>query len=133
MQTGLAEEITEIANDIERGKRVLTTRLSVLNQWFDVPARLSAFAIFIANRAIDSRQESCNEAEILFAEVRSLLNEQPEYRPTPSRFEAEALYRKLRSFQSEYWGWRWMSIRDIHNPHLFLIEESLNIYLRYCT
>jgi hypothetical protein len=129
MRTDIPEKLLKIADEIGEHGNVNLTRLVVLKKWFEKPDRLSAFAIWIAARAISRKGKTNGAAAELFRDAKTLLAGADRYCSKLDRQAAETLHGRLRDFQNEYQQQRWRPVRIVHNWNLMLIEQALAIYL----
>jgi hypothetical protein len=129
METDIPEKLLAIADDIAAHGNVNLTRLTVLKKWFERPARLSAFAIWVAARANSRKGKTAGVAAELFQEGRVLLAMVNPYAPQVDREAAQRLHDRLQAFQNEYMHQQWGPVRIVHNWNLMLVEQGLEIYL----
>lgn len=129
MRTNVPEKLLKIVDEIDEQGQASLTRLTVLKKWFERPERLSAFAIWVAARAISRRGKTSGAAAALFLEARTLLAGLDEITPKLTRHAARQLRDRLQDFQHEYKKQQWGSVRIVHNWNLFLVEEALSLYL----
>jgi hypothetical protein len=101
----------------------------VLKKWFVRPKRLSAFALWVAARAVSRKGKTGGVAAVLFLEARALLAGQDKVNQKLERQTAQRLHDRLRDFQNEYKNQQWGPVRIVHNWNLLLVEESLGICL----
>ena len=127
MQPNIAEKLLKIGDEIARNGNANLTRLTVMKKWFERPERLSAFAVWIATRAVSRKGKIGGAAAELFREAERLLVCADGRPPKPNRKAAEALHRRLVDFQDERHKLRWGSARIIHNWNLMLVEHALAI------
>ncbi len=73
MRTNIPEKLSNIVKEIDDRRGASLTRLAVLKKWFERTERLSAFAIWIATRAVSRQGKTSGAAEKLFREVRGML------------------------------------------------------------
>lgn len=128
MKTKIPEKLLKIAEDIAAQGDANLTRLTVLKKWFARPARLAAFAIWVAGEA-NSREKKTTGVAGLFKDGHALLGKVNPYAPQLNRNAAELLHRKLRNFQNECEHQQWGPVRIIKNWNLMLVEEGLAIFL----
>ncbi len=100
-----------------------------MKKWFEDPERLSAFAIWIATRAVSRKGKTSSAAAEFFREARTLLAGLDKYHPKLDLPAAQALHDQLRDFQNEHQNQRWGPVRIVHNWSLMLVEHGLAIYL----
>ena len=132
MRTSIPEKLLKIADEIDVHGHASLTKLTVLKKWFERPGRLSAFALWVAARAVSRKGKTGGAAAKLFREARALLAGLNKYKPKLNdRRAAEALHDRLRDFQNEYQNQRWGPVRIIRNWNLLLMEEGLAICLWY--
>jgi len=129
MQTTIPEKLLAIVDEIDANGSANLTRLTILKKWFDHPERLSAFAIWVAGRAVSRKGKTNGAAAELFKEARNMLSGIDRICPQPDRGAVQMLHDRLRNFQNEYQHQRWGRVRIIHNWNLMLVEKSLAIYL----
>jgi hypothetical protein len=129
MHSGIPEKLLALAQEIGAHGNASLTRLTVLKKWFDRPARLAAFAIWMGARAISRKGKSTGGAAELFIEGRVLLGRVNAYAPQLDRDAAEQLHGRLQAFQNEYRHQQWGPVRMVHNWNLMLLEQALEIYL----
>ena len=129
MRTDIPEKLLRICDEIAAQGNANLTRLTVLKKWFERPARLSAFALWIAARANSCKGTSAGTAGELFKEGRALLGKLDRYAPRVDRQAARRLHDRLRDFQNEYKRHQWGPVRIIRNWNLMLVEQGLAIYL----
>lgn len=129
MRTNIPERLLKILDEIDSNGSANLTRLTVLKRWFAEPGRLSAFAVWIAKKAVSRKGKTAGEAAALFGEAKDLLAGVDEMKPELDRAKAEALHDRLREFQNEHVGQRWGPVRKIKNWNLLLVEQSIAICL----
>ena len=129
MRTSVPEKLLKIIDEIDAHGQANLTRLTVLKKWFARPKRLSAFAIWVAARAVSRKGKTSGTAATLFLEARTLVSGLEEITPKLNRQAAQRLYDRLRDFQSEYKNQQWGPVRIVHNWNLLLVEEALSVYL----
>jgi hypothetical protein len=129
--TDISEKLRKIAAEIGEHGNANLTRLTVLKKWFGYPGRLSPFAIWVANQAIESKAKTGVEATTFFRQARALLVKVDPYNPKVDRGSAKALHDRLQTFQNEYKNQQWGPVRIIHNWDLLLVEQALAICLWY--
>jgi hypothetical protein len=129
MYTGIPEKLMNIVKEIDRNGGVSLTRLTVLKKWFERTERLSAFAIWLAARAVSRQGKSNGAAAQLLRQARRMLAGLDELQPQLNRKAAQRMYDRLRHFQNEYQCQRWGPVRIVHNWNLMLVEHGLDIYL----
>ena len=129
METDIPEKLLVISDEIAAQGNVNLTRLTVLKKWFDRPARLAAFAIWVAARANSRKGKTSGAAAELFQEGQALLGKVNPYAPQVDRAAAEQLHGRLRDFQNEYRNQQWGPVRIVHNWNLVLVEQGLEVYL----
>jgi hypothetical protein len=129
MRTNIPEKLLEISDEIAAQGNVNLTRLTVLKKWFDRPARLSAFAFWVAARANSHKGKTTGAAGELFKEGRALLGKVNPYTRQVDREATQRLHDRLQSFQNEYKDQQWGPVRVIQNWNLMLVEQGLAIYL----
>ena len=113
MRTNIPEKLLKIVEEIDETGSASLTRLTVLKKWLERPERLSAFAIWVAARAV-SRKGLAGLDKI---------------RPELDRPAAQAMHDRLRDFQNEFQNQQWGPVRIVHNWNLMLVEHGLAIYL----
>jgi hypothetical protein len=129
METDIPEKLLKISDEIAAQGNVNLTRLTVLKKWFNRPARLAAFAIWVAARANSRKGKTAGPAAELFKEGRTLLSKGNPYAPQVDREAAQQLHGRLRDFQSEYQNQQWGPVRVVHNWNLLLVEQGLEVHL----
>jgi len=129
-RTTISDKLREIVAWIEQRGSVNMTRLTVIKKWFEVPSRLSSFAIFIAYHASRRKTKTTKEAGELIREARTLLDGVDVFAPNISRKAAARLHVSLHAFQNEHRNIPWGAVRIIRDHNLFLVECGLHIYLR---
>ena len=131
MRTNVPEKLLKIVEEIDADGNARLTRLTVLKKWFERPERLSAFAVWVARRAVAQKGKVKGEAAALFKEAQALLAGVDKLHPELERGAAQALHDRLRRFQNEYRNVAWGAARIINDWNLFLVEQGLAIYLGY--
>ena len=126
MRTNIPEKLLKIVEEIDVYGNANLTRLTVLKKWFERTERLSAFAIWTANRAVAHKGKTTGADAKLCREARKLLKELPMPKQT-----AQTMHERLRDYQNEYQQQRWGPVRIIKNWNLLLVEQGLAIYLRH--
>jgi hypothetical protein len=129
MRTAVPEKLLKIIEEIDERGNVNLTKLTVLKKWFECSERLSAFAIWIARRAVARKGKTSGPAGEFFREAKTLLTGADEVHPEIVRQAAAVLHDRLRDFQNEYREDRWGRIRIVHHWNLVLVEYGLAIYL----
>ncbi len=129
MRTDIPERLLKITDEISAQGHANLTRLTILKKWFDRPARLAGFAIWVAARANSRKGKTGGLAGELFQEGRALLGNANPYVPRVNREAAQLLRRRLRQFQNEHKKHQWGPVRIIKNWNLLLVEQGLEIYL----
>lgn len=129
MRTNVPEKLLKIVDEIDAQGQASLTRLTVLKKWFERPTRLSAFALWVAARAVSRRGKTSGAAAALFLEARTLLAGLDEITPQLDRQAAGRLHDRLRDFQNQHEKQQWGPVRIIHNWNLLLVEEGLSLYL----
>lgn len=129
MRTNIPEKLLKIADEIDEHGNASLTRLTVLKKWFEKPERLSAFAVWVAARAISRKDKAGGTAPELFHQAKVLLAGTDKCRPKLSRQAAESLHHRLRSFQDEYRQQQWGPVRILVNWNLMLVEHGLATHL----
>lgn len=128
MRTKIPEKLLKIVADIDAEGQANLTRLTVLKKWFERPGRLTAFALWVAARAMSRKGKAGGAvAAGLLKEARALLDGLDKFRPALDREAAESLHDRLREFQNEHHRQKWVSVRVVHNWNLLLVEEALAI------
>ena len=128
-RTNIPEKLLAIVEGIDDRGSASLTPLTVLKRWLERPGRLSAFAIWIAKRAVSRKGKTGGAAAELFREARGLLVGLDRIHPNPDRQAAQALHGRLQAFQNEHQDQRWGPVRIVHNWNLMLIEQGLAIWL----
>jgi len=85
MRTSVPEKLLAIIDEIDEQGQASPTRLTVLKKWFARPERLSAFAIWVAARAVSRKGKTSGAAATLFLEARTLLAGLDEITPKLNR------------------------------------------------
>ncbi len=129
MSTTIPEKLLKIVEEIDEYGSAGLTRLTVLKKWFVRPQRLSAFAIWIATKAVARRGKTSGAAAELFRDARRLLVGSHKLHPHLNRRAAQVLHDRLRDFQNEYRKHQWGPVRIVHNWNLMLVEQGLAIHL----
>ncbi len=129
MRTSVPEKLLKLIDEIDEQGQASPTRLTVLKKWFERPKRLSAFAIWVAARAVSRKGKTSGTAATLFLEARTLLSGLEEITPRLNRQAAQRLHDRLRDFQNEYKSQHWGPVRIVHNWNLLLVEQALSVYL----
>jgi hypothetical protein len=120
MRTSIPEKLLKIVEEIDERGNASLTRLTVLKKWFVRPERLSAFAIWIATRAVSRKSKTSGAAAGFFREARTLLAGLDKH-PQLDRRATQVLHGRLRDFQNEYQNQRWGPVRIVHNWNLMLV------------
>src|SRR5208337_138885 len=113
MRTDIPEKLLKIVEEIDENGNASLTRLTVLKKWLERPERLSAFAIWVAARAVSRKGKTTGAAAELFREVRTLMADLDKIRPKLDRRAAQTLHDRLRNFQDEYQNQRWGPVRIV--------------------
>jgi hypothetical protein len=129
MRTSAPEKLLKVVDEIDAHGHASLTRLTVLKKWFERPKRLSAFALWVAARAVSRKGQTGGAAAALFLEARALLAGLDKIKPKLERQPAQRLHDRLRDFQNEYKNQQWEPVRIAHNWNLLLVEEALGICL----
>ena len=129
MRTSAPEKLLKVVDEIDAQGHASLTRLTLLKKWFERPKRLSAFALWVAARAVSRKGKTGGAAAALFLEARALLAGLNKIKPKLERQTAQRLHDRLRDFQHEYKNQQWGQVRVVHNWNLLLVEEALSIYL----
>ena len=129
MQTSAPEKLLKVVDEIDTQGYASLTRLTVLKKWFERPKRLSAFALWVAARAVSRKGKTGGAAAALFLEARALLVGLDKVTRKLNRQTAQRLYDRLRDYQHEYKNQQWGPVRIVHNWNLLLVEEALDICL----
>lgn len=129
MRTNIPEKLLKIVEEIDENGNASLTKLTVLKKWLERPERLSAFAIWVAERAVSRKGKTVGAAAELFRAARTLLEGLDKIRPELDRPAAQAMHDRLRDFQKEHQNQRWGPVRIIHNWNLMLVEQGLSICL----
>jgi hypothetical protein len=85
MRTKIPEKLLKIVEDIDAQGQANLTRLTVLKKWFERPGRLTAFAFWVAARAMSRKGRAGGAAAGLFKEARALLDGQDKFLPALDR------------------------------------------------
>lgn len=129
MRTNIPEKLLAIIQQIDEEGDAQITRLTVLKKWFDSPARIKSFAIWLATRVCAQAGKTKPDVKKLFAAARKLIRGKDLMSPTFDRKEVSALIELLRGYQDEYVKQRWGNIRSVKNWNLYLVEQSLELWL----
>jgi hypothetical protein len=129
MSTDIPAKLLQILEEIDERGSANLTRLTVLKKWFERPTRLSAFAVWVATRALVHKGKTGKAAAGLFREARALLTGADRLHPKLHRQAAQTLHDRLCDFQNEYQRQRWGPVRIIRDWNLMLVEHGLAIYL----
>ena len=129
MRTAVPEKLLKIIEEIDERGNVNLTKLTVLKKWFERPERLSAFAVWVARRAVARKGKTNGAAGEFFREAKTLLAGPDKVHPEIDPQAARVLHDRLRDFQNEYRDDRWGRIRIVHHWNLVLVEYGLAIYL----
>jgi hypothetical protein len=128
MGTNVPDKLLEIVKEIKVHGSANLTRLTVLKKWFS-SARLAAFAIWLAKRAVAHPGQIGGARAELFRAARRLLRGVDPHHPVLNRQAAQALHDRLRAFQDHYQHQQWGPVRIIHDWKLLLVEQGLAIFL----
>jgi len=128
-RTNVPEKLLKIVNEIDERGSASLTRLTVLKKWFERSERLSAFAIWVATKAVSRKGKTRGAAAELFREARALFAGLDRIHPKLDRQIAQALHDRLREYQNEYQNQQWGPVRIVHNWNLLLIEKGLDVWL----
>jgi hypothetical protein len=129
MRTSVPEKLLKVIDEIDEHGQASLIRLTVLKKWFACPERLSAFALWVAARAISRKGKTSGAAAALFLEARTLLAGLDKIKPKLKRQTAQRLHDRMRDFQQKYKNQQWGLVRIVHNWNLLLVEEALGICL----
>jgi hypothetical protein len=129
MRTNILEKLSNIVKEIDNHGSASLTRLTVLKRWFERTERLSAFAIWIATRAVSRQGKTRGGAAKLLRKARGMLAGLDKLHPQLDRQMAQTMHARLRVFQNEYRYQKWGAARIVHNWNLMLVEHGLDIYL----
>jgi len=102
MRTNVPEKLLKIVDEIDEHGSASLTRLTALKKWFERPERLSAFAIWVAAKAVSRKGKTSGAAAGLFREARTLFAGLDRLHPKLDRQSAQALHDRLREFQNEF-------------------------------
>jgi len=100
MRTNIPEKLSNIVEEIDDRGGASLTRLTVLKKWFERTERLSAFAIWIATRAVSRQGKTSGAAAKLFREVRGMLAGLDKLRPQLDPQMAQTMHDRLRDFKT---------------------------------
>ena len=132
MQTGIPEKILLIIQDLETGDNVPLTRLRVLEKWFAVPDRLTAFGLWMARRAAGRKGKTKGAAGALLDETRALLGTSSTrasfFQSIAPAIEA-SLHDRAQAFHTEFQKQQWGPVRIIYSWPVFLVEQGLALHL----
>jgi hypothetical protein len=81
MRTSVPEKLLKIVDEIDSHGDASLTKLTVLKKWFEHPGRLSAFALWVAARAVSRKGKTGGAAAELFRQARALLAGLNKYNP----------------------------------------------------
>lgn len=129
MRTSVPENLRKVVDEIDAQGQASLARLTVLKKWFVRPKRLSAFALWVAARAVSRKGKTGRVAAALFLEARALVSGLDKTTPKLNRRAAQRLHDRLRNFQNEYKSQQWGPVRIVRNWNLLLVEEALGICL----
>lgn len=129
MRTTIPEKLLALADDIAAHGHANLTRLMVLKKWFAKPARLSAFARWVAAQALAQKGKMSGAAGALRKDGWALLDRVQPGASHWDRDAAERLHARLRDFQDEVRSVAWGQVRVIHHWNLLLLEQALAILL----
>ena len=129
MRTSVPEKLLKLVDEIDTHGQTNLTRLTLLKKWFERPKRLSAFALWVAARAVSRKGKTGGGAAALFLEARALVSGLDKTTPKLNRHAAQRLHDRLRDFQHEYKNQQWGPVRIVRNWNLLLVEEALGICL----
>jgi integrase len=121
MRTNILEKLSNIVKEIDNHGSASLTRLTVLKRWFERTERLSAFAIWIATRAVSRQGKTRGGAAKLLREARGMLAGLDKLHPQLDRQMAQTMHARLRVFQNEYRYQKWGAARIVHNWNLMLV------------
>ena len=124
MRTNVSEKLLKIVDEIDAGSYANLTKLAVLKKWFERPERLSAFAIWVAARAVSRKGKTTGAAAELFRAARKLFSGVDKIRPKLDKDAAQLLHDRLREFQNDYENQRWARVRIVHNWNLMFCRGS---------
>ena len=85
MRTSVPEKLLKIIDEIDQHGQASLTRLTVLKKWFARPERLSAFAVWVAARAVSRKGKTSGAVGTLFLEARTVLAGLDEITPKLNR------------------------------------------------
>jgi hypothetical protein len=129
MSSAVQQKIAAIIAEIDRTGHADVQRLTVLKKWFCQPGRLSAFGLWIAQRAAARWVLSDGVAAELLRQAHALLADLGPPGSRPDWSATETLYRLARAFQDEVKRQAWGSVRVIRDWDLLLMEQGLALYL----
>jgi len=129
MRTDIPEKLLEIIEEMDACGNVDPTKLIVLKKWFQRSGRLSAFAIWVAKRAVARKGKTIGKGAELFRDAKTLLTGLDKIQPEVDRQTVEVLHNRLQDFQNEYRNDQGSPVRIVHNWNLVLVEHGLAIYL----
>jgi len=129
MFTKVPDKILKIIDDIGTQGSVPLTRLTVLKKWFERPARLPAFGLWIARKASNRTRETTTPAGDLLNETHALLGTAELPIEQIDRAAVMDLHRRARVIHSDYVKHHWGPVRVIHCWPLLLVEEGLALYI----
>jgi hypothetical protein len=129
MRRNTPDKLLKVVNEIDAHGHASLTRLTVLKKWCESPMRLSAFALWVAAKAVSRKGKMGGTATALLLDARALMAGLDTLVPTLNRRTAQRVYDRLRDVQNEYHHQRWGPVRIVHHWNLLLVEEALGIYL----
>ena len=108
MRTTVPEKLLKIVVDIDAEGQANLTRLTVLKKWFERPGRLTAFALWVAERATSRKGKSGGTAALQGSAGAA---GRPGQVPAGARDRkvAESLHDRMREFQNEHQRQKWVS------------------------
>ena len=132
MRTTVPEKILKIVTDLDAHGNVALTRLTVLKKWFEQPARLAAFGLWVARRAAGRSGKTKAEFRAILSDARALLgpaSTRESFFQAIDRHALELLHARARAAQKEFEKQAWQPVRVIHCWPLLLVEQGIAIYL----
>jgi hypothetical protein len=123
-----SEKIRRIVHEIDRGGNASLTRLTVLKKWLEIPNRLPALGLWIANRAAsDNAGKEPGEAALIEKArvfLQGMNGAGDRDRPLDQR-SMEAIHKQASQYKREFRNQQWGPVRVVHSWPLYLIEGGL--------
>ena len=128
MALTIQRKLASIVEEIDRKGFAELLRLTVLKKWFDTPGRLTAFALWIAEKATTGEAPASETEAVLLEQVRALIADLPA-RGDLNLGAMRELHGRLKAFQSDYMHLQWGPVRLVKSHRLMLIEDAFAICL----